>query len=123
MVSIPFNGINNALRKIRGIDILGYKPFDWISTIGVPQIPELAEGGWVKARNPQLSIIGEGKHNEIVAPEPKLDEAIDRGYKRHKDNGTNKIEMTIYVVYEDGKKIIKKINDTQIKEGKILLNV
>ena len=91
--------------------------------LNIPTIPKLAEGGWVKARNPQLSIIGEGKHNEIVAPEPKLDEAIDRGYKRHKDNGTNKIEMTIYVVYEDGKKIIKKINDTQIKEGKILLNV
>lgn len=123
IVSVPFNGINWALGKIKGIDILGYKPFDWISTIGVPQIPELAEGAWFKARNPQLSIIGEGKHNEIVAPEPKLDEAIDRGYERHKDTGTNKLEMTIYVVYEDGKKIIKKINDTQIKEGKILLNI
>jgi hypothetical protein len=45
VVAIPFNGINAALRAIRNIDILGAKPFGWISEIGVPQIPYLARGG------------------------------------------------------------------------------
>ena len=131
IIKAPLNLVIDAINcMISGINKINFTVPDWVPILGgehvglnIPTIPKLAEGGWVKARNPQLSIIGEGKHNEIVAPEPKLDEAIDRGYKRHKDNGTNKIEMTIYVVYEDGKKIIKKINDTQIKEGKILLNV
>lgn len=124
VVSVPFNGINWALGKIKGIDILGFKPFDWISTIGVPQIPELAEGAWFKARNPQLAIVGEGKHNEIVAPEPKLDEAIDRGYERHKDNANvGKLEITIIHKYPNGEMMIDEINDAQIKAGKLLLNI
>lgn len=46
VVSIPFNAINSALTKIKNVEIANYKPFaDKISTITVPQIPELAEGG------------------------------------------------------------------------------
>ena len=46
VVSIPFNAINSALTKIKNAEIAGFKPFeDKISTISVPQIPELAEGG------------------------------------------------------------------------------
>lgn len=124
VVSIPFNGINNALGRIRGIDILGYKPFDWIPTINTPQIPELAQGGWFQARNPQLAIVGEGKHNEIVAPEPKLDEAIDRGFHRNGNLATNnKLEITIIHKYPNGEMMIDEINDAQVKAGKILLNV
>jgi len=124
VVSVPFNGINWALGKIRDIDFWGWKPFDWISTINVPEIPQLAEGAWFKARNPQLSIIGEGKHNEIVAPEPKLDDAIDRGYERHKDNNNaGKLEITIIHKYPNGEMMIDEINDAQVKAGKILLKV
>lgn len=123
VVKVPFDGINWALNKIRKVDILGLKPFDWISTIKVPQIPMLAEGAWFKARNPRLAIVGEGKENEIVAPESKIEDAVERGNKKNNNQGTTRFEFVIYVEYEDGKKIIKKINDTQIKEGKILLNI
>lgn len=44
VVAIPFNGINWALQKIRDVDLWGWKPFDWIQTIKVPQIPRLAKG-------------------------------------------------------------------------------
>ncbi len=47
VIKIPFDGINSALKKIKGVNILGYKPFDWIGTISVPQIPKLARGGIV----------------------------------------------------------------------------
>ena len=45
VVALPFKGINWALNKIKNIEILGLKPFDWIDTISVPQIPKLAKGG------------------------------------------------------------------------------
>lgn len=47
VVSIPFNGINNVLNGLRNVNILGLKPFEWVYTISVPQIPRLAVGGIV----------------------------------------------------------------------------
>ena len=73
VVSIPFNGINSALRAIRDVNILGLRPFSWLGEIGVPQIPRLAQGGYVKANTPQLAMIGDNRHQgEVVAPEDKL---------------------------------------------------
>ena len=63
VISIPFNGINAALRRIRDIEILGLTPFDWINEIGVPQIPELEKGGIVKNRS---FIAGENGEEAIV---------------------------------------------------------
>lgn len=45
VISIPFKGINTVLSTIKGIEILGLKPFSWVGTIDVPQIPKLAKGG------------------------------------------------------------------------------
>lgn len=123
VVSIPFDGINSALKRIKDVNIMGAKPFGWMPTIKVPQIPQLAEGAWFKAKNPQLVMVGEGKSNEIVAPEPKLDDAIERGFKKYGGSNTKEFYIVLEVRYEDGKKIIKKINDTQIQEGKILLEI
>ncbi len=122
VIKVPFDGINSALKRIKNVDIAGFKPFNWMPTINTPQIPKLAEGAWFKARNPRLVMVGEGKSNEIVAPEPKLDDAIERGFKKYgQTGGTQKLEIVLKVEYEDGKTIIRKINDTEIKEGKILL--
>lgn len=71
VVEVPFNGINWALRKLKGIDILGFRPFEWIGEIGVPQIPKLATGGIAYA--PMVAQIGEyagaRSNPEIVTPE------------------------------------------------------
>ncbi len=45
VISVPFNAINAALERIRGISILGVSPFSWVHTFDVPQIPMLAKGG------------------------------------------------------------------------------
>lgn len=45
VISVPFEGINWALNKIKNIEIVGLKPFDGLKTISIPQIPLLAEGG------------------------------------------------------------------------------
>lgn len=66
VVSIPFNTINGILNGLRNIDILGVRPFGWLGTIGVPQIPYLAQGGYAGA-GATGAVIGEaGK--EVVLP-------------------------------------------------------
>lgn len=65
VVAIPFNAINGFLSFLKSIDILGIKPFDWVSTISVPQIPLLAQGGY--ANGATGAVIGEAG-SEVVLP-------------------------------------------------------
>ncbi len=65
VIKVPFDGINWALGKIKSIEIVGIKPFDWISTINTPQIPELEKGGVLKKG--QVGLL-EGKGDEAVVP-------------------------------------------------------
>lgn len=89
-----------------------------------PKIPYLAQGGWLKANNPQLAVIGDNRREpEIVAPESKIREQVKQGIKEMGGTQNQQIELVINVKYEDGKSIIKKINNTQIKDGHISLLV
>lgn len=123
VVSIPFNSINKVLQKIKDVNILGVEPFKKIvHTINVPQIPMLAQGGYAKANNPQLAIIGDNKREgEIVSPESKIYEQTLKAIKDSGTTGKQEIEITIYHKYEDGRTIIQKINQAQIDAGKLLL--
>ena len=64
VVAVPFNAINSALNGIRSIDILGLKPFEWIRTISVPQIPLLATGGITTGST--LAMIGEAGREAVL---------------------------------------------------------
>ena len=75
IISLPFNKLNDALRGIKGIDILGAKPFDWINEIAVPQIPYLAKGGVLKKG--QMAFL-EGQGDEAVIPLSQNTEWIDK---------------------------------------------
>lgn len=71
------------LNKIRNVDIFGLgKPFSGLwsqDPLPVPQIPPLAQGGYVKANTPQLVMIGDNRHQgEVVAPEDKLQSLLDK---------------------------------------------
>ena len=59
VVSIPFNGINSALRGIKSVNILGLKPFDWIKEISVPQIPHLAKGAVIPPNREFMAVLGD----------------------------------------------------------------
>ena len=65
VISVPFNAINTALKTIRGIEILGLKPFDWIKTFSVPQIPKLESGAVLEKG--QVGLL-EGNGAEAVVP-------------------------------------------------------
>lgn len=44
VIKVPFDGINGVLKRIKNIEIAGIKPFDWVTTFNVPQIPKLSTG-------------------------------------------------------------------------------
>ena len=65
VVSLPFDGLNRILNTISGLDILGIRPFSWLTwRAPVPQIPELATGGVV--RKATTAVIGEDGAEAVV---------------------------------------------------------
>ena len=66
VVSLPFKGLNGILDKIYNVEIVGIKPFDWLTwRAPIPEIPELAEGGVLKKG--QTGYL-EGDGDEAVVP-------------------------------------------------------
>ena len=52
---------------------MGVKPFTWVHKFSVPQIPMLAQGGYVKANTPQLAVVGDNRtQGEIISPVDKM---------------------------------------------------
>lgn len=126
VVSLPFKGLNNVLQKIHDTSFLGISPFSWLQwRAPIPEIPMLAQGGYFKKNDPQLAIVGDNKREpEITTPESKI---YDQTIKAIKDSnlsgGTKEMRIILEVRYEDGRKMIKKINQAQIEEGEVLLLV
>lgn len=89
----------------------------------VPEIPYLAEGGFVKRNSPQLAMIGDNRrYGEIVAPENKLREMAMEAARAVGGNGITRDELEIIInravmrivaalaemgFYLDGKQIAK----------------
>lgn len=122
IVKKPFEGLNKILNTIQSLKILNVQVFKWLTwRAPIPQLPMLAEGGWVAANNPQLAIVGDNKREgEIIAPESKITEAVERARNIARDV---KLMIEVVVNYPDGKRIIKQINQAQLEEGRILLEV
>lgn len=137
VITIPFNGINGILDGIRGISVMGVSPFSWIGRISTPQIPMLAQGGFVKANTPQLAMIGDNKHyGEIVAPENKM-LAMAREAARLSKDSSNSAEVVMLLrqiimlisslnLNIDGESVTRKIfdiaNEIQQKTNQPLLD-
>lgn len=123
VVALPFDGLNGILNKISSLEILGIKPFSWLTwRAPVPQIPLLAQGGWFEKGNPQLAIVGDNtREPEIVAPESKIYDQVRNAIRDSGGTGKQEIEITIYHKYEDGRTIIQKINQAQIDAGQVLV--
>lgn len=76
------SGINRVLDGINDVvgavgDVIGLD-FE-IPTMKKVSLPRLAQGGFVRANTPQLAMIGDNRrYGEIVAPEDKMQEMVDR---------------------------------------------
>lgn len=113
------NGMVKALNKLK-VDIP-----DWVPSVGgkklgfnIPEvsrisIPRLAQGGYVRANQPQLAMIGDNKtQGEIVSPEGKMMEimlkALEAFFGRLRDAGyTNQQQQgdfgdLVIPIYLDG---------------------
>jgi hypothetical protein len=95
IIRTPFEKINSMLNSIRnaGVTILGYtaSPFKGLwkeNPLSIPQIPALAQGGYVKANTPRLAMIGDNRREgEIVAPESKLQQMAFEAVQQARGSG------------------------------------
>lgn len=86
IVKKPINAIIKVLNSlIGGLNKISFDIPDWVPLLGgkkfgfnIPEIPMLAQGGYVRANTPQLAVIGDNRHQgEVVAPEGKMQEMAD----------------------------------------------
>ena len=77
-------------QSVVGTDRFGFN----IQPVSAPQIPMLAQGGYVGPNQPQLAIIGDNRREgEIVAPESKIAEAVAAGLAAGGSPGVGNAEM------------------------------
>lgn len=122
-INFIIDGINAFIKGLNKIKIP-----DWVPVVGgkgfnMNTIPKLAQGGYARANNPQLAIVGDNKREgEIISPESKIYEQTKKAILDAGSNvGKQELEITIYHKYEDGKTIIQKINQAQIDAGRVLV--
>lgn len=125
VIAKPFNGLNDALQKIKDVSILGLEPFKWMPTINVPQIPELARGGVLEKG--QVGLL-EGNGAEAVVPLEKntkwLDKLADMLKTKLEEDGSEFGGGDIPIVLQvDGRTFartaVKSINQLTKQTGKL----
>lgn len=129
IIAFPFKTINSLLNDIRDFDLpLIGKPFKGLwdkNPLPIPQIPELAQGGYVKPNQPQLAMIGDNRHQgEIVAPEDKMIDMINTALRMQKENGNAEGMDTLIALIRELIEVIKNMVlkvDIDIKKLSILL--
>lgn len=116
----PFNAINSALDGIRGVEIMGFTPFDWLPYINIPQIPYLAQGTVVPANYGNfLAVLGDNKREaEVVSPISSIEKAVENVLARH---GMPKEITVVTYLYPNSaayhREIIKIVNDDNRRKG------
>ena len=121
VVSIPFNGLNSALRRIKNSEILGLKPFNWISTIQVPQIPRLAKGGVLTEATTILGgeYPGAKTNPEIVTPQNIMRDTFEDVLSDFNSGNGQPVHITIqYLGKEIFDDTIDYINSKTRRTGK-----
>jgi len=141
------NGVINAINgMINALNSISFDIPDWVPEIGgnsfglnIPtihniSIPKLAEGGFVKANTPQLAMIGDNRHyGEVVAPENKLEELLNRAVSLASNSGlpaeyyermvaflsriSEQIEAMDLTVYVDVREIKQRLTDLEGRSG------
>lgn len=139
------SGVNTVIKSVNKLSIdipswvpkIGGKNLGFsLKEVNPPQIPYLAQGGYVKPNTPQLAVIGDNRHQgEVVAPEEKLREMAMEAIQASKtasDTYMAEILRTLKLILEvikalnldiviDGRKlkdiIVEKINENTRKTG------
>ena len=131
VVKAPLNSViglvNGAISGLNKIQVPDWVPGAGGKGINIPKIPTLAQGGYVRANQPQLAIIGDNKNEgEIVAPESKITEAVAAAMSSVIDKlNSPKVEKRIYKIGESelAEILIEAINSHQRQIGNTVLEV
>lgn len=104
-INAMIEAVNDVADKIPGIGA------ELIPKIPNIHLPRLAQGGFVRANTPQLAMIGDNRHHgEIVAPEDKMQEMVDRAVAlASQQNGSNMSEYYLSMMVELLRNIIDLI--------------
>lgn len=87
VIKVPFDALNAILRKLKQIEIMGLKPFNWITTFKVPQIPTFETGGFPEmgqmfiARENGPELVGNIGSKAAVANNDQIIDGIAQGVK------------------------------------------
>lgn len=111
VVSNTFRDINQTISAIRDFEVFGKKPFSFVQTIAVPQIPKLATGTVVPANYGEfLAVLGDNKRErEFVSPESSmkkmfLEALAESGYSQNENR-----PIYVNVVLPDGTVLFKTV--------------
>jgi phage-related protein len=121
VIRIPFTGLNTVLRNIRNAEILGLKPFSWIGTISVPQIPQLAKGGVLTEATTVLAgeYSGARTNPEIVTPQNIMRDTFEDVLSDFNSGNGQPLHVTIqYLGKEIFDDTIDYINSKTRRTGK-----
>ena len=107
----PFEKINDVLRKIRDVEIIGFQPFKNIGLISIPQIPLLANGGmptsgqmFIARENGLPEMVGRIGNQTAVANNGQIEEGIARATERAN-------EGTIRALYTIAERLVRAIEE------------
>lgn len=117
--------------SIAGKEII---PSGDMQLFSIPNIPLLAQGGYVGADQPQLAVIGDNKHEgEIVSPESKLlDMAVQAAEMAKGNNLSSELLMTVIELLSkiitilenlnldielDGRSLVQSLKESQSRLG------
>ena len=122
VISVPFNGLNSTLRAIRNAEILGLRPFSWIGTINVPQIPRLAKGGVLTEATTVLAgeYSGARTNPEIVTPQNIMRDTFEDVLSNYSGNNNDRpIYLTVNVGDKKlGQILLDDLRDKKRRTGK-----
>ena len=108
-INTMIDGINSLISSIPGV------PGGAIPNLGTVSLPRLAQGGFVRANTPQLAMIGDNRHQgEVVAPEDKLQEMVDRAVAMASRDSTGMSDYYLEVMVDLLQRIIELIEQMDL---------
>lgn len=123
VIKIPFEKIQQALNKIRNVEVMGYHPFYGLPYISTPSIPYLAEGGYFKANQPTLAMVGDNMtQDEVVTPIPKMQDALRSVLNENHGNSevVNLLKQIINLLKNMSGDMILKVGEEEL--ARVVLN-
>ncbi len=115
-LNFVFSAVNSILGSLRGLSIFGITPFAGLRDINVPQIPTLADGGFVDqgqlfiAREAGAEMVGSIGNRTAVANNDQIVEGITYGVREANDD-------VVTAIYAIGQQVIAAMREQDSGSG------